>query len=266
MQIESKIYQILGVPFHATTLAETLHDLYHSAREEKQIFCATPNPEICLAAQKDKGFKKLLHQTQLSLADGFGILWAARYTSGKSSLLRWIWTLLTPGKTLKDSPLPERVTGSDVVRELTSKHKDLKYFLLGASQEVNEKLTKKLRKQGVDVVGNYSGTDSEKLEPIIRSMIDASEAQVLFVAFGAPRQERWIDRNLKELKTVKVAMGIGGAFDFLAGKRKRAPKWMQRWGLEWLFRLIIEPRRVKRIFNATVVFPVKVYLEHREGS
>lgn len=266
MQVNDNPISVLGVPFHATTLEDTLHDLYHAAREEKQIFCATPNPEICLEAQKDSHFRKLLNKTQVSLPDGFGILWAARYTSGKSSLLRWFWTLLTPGKTLKESPLPERVTGSDVVRELTAQHKELKYFLLGASQEVNEKLSKKLRDQGVQVVGNYSGTDTQEMEAVIRPMIDASEAQVLFVAFGAPRQERWIERNLKELKSVRVAMGIGGAFDFLAGKRKRAPKWMQRWGLEWLFRLIIEPRRVKRIFNATVVFPIRVYVDHRRGS
>jgi N-acetylglucosaminyldiphosphoundecaprenol N-acetyl-beta-D-mannosaminyltransferase len=254
---------ILDVPFHPTTLSKTLDEISRAATGKKQIFCATPNPEICLAAKSDASFRKLLHKTDLSLADGFGILWAARYTSGKSSLIRWVFTLLTPGQTLRHSPLPERVTGSDVVRELCSQHKKLKYFLLGASPEVNEKLTKKLKKNDVNIVGNFSGDDSEKLEPIIRSMINASEAQVLFVAFGAPRQEQWIHRNLSQIKTVKVAMGIGGAFDFLAGKRKRAPKWMQRWGLEWLYRLIIEPRRMRRIFNATVVFPVKVYLDHR---
>ncbi len=256
--------EVLGLPFHSTTLSKTLDQLALAALAEKQIFCATPNPEICLAAYSDASFRKILQNTDLSLADGFGILWAARYISGKSSFLRWIYTLLTPGKTRESSPLPERVTGSDVVKELCAQHKKLKYFLLGASVEVNEQLTKILKKQGVNIVGNYSGKDTEKLEPIIQSMINTSEAQVLFVAFGAPRQEKWIQRNLPHLKTVKVAMGIGGAFDFLAGKRKRAPKWMQDWGLEWFYRLIIEPRRIKRIFNATVLFPIRVFLEHRK--
>lgn len=257
---------ILGVSFDKTSLKETISTLAHAAKGKDQLFCVTPNPEICLSAQKDSDFCSLLNEADLSLPDGFGILWAARYQAGRPSLFRWIWTLLTPGKTRKHSPLPHRVTGSDVVRELCHQHKDLKYFLLGASPEVNKTLSKKLRQKGVQVVGNFSGNDSKKLEPIIQSMVKSSEAEVLFVAFGAPRQEQWIKRNLAHMKSVKVAMGIGGSFDFLAGKRKRAPKWMQQWGLEWLYRLVIEPSRFKRIFNATVVFPIKVYVESRKKN
>jgi N-acetylglucosaminyldiphosphoundecaprenol N-acetyl-beta-D-mannosaminyltransferase len=79
---------------------------------------------------------------------------------------------------------------------------------------------------------------------------------ILFVALGAPKQERWIFENLNKLESVKLAMGVGGAFDFLSGKTKRAPLWMRKIGLEWFWRLIIEPRRVKRIIDAVIVFPV----------
>lgn len=258
-----KVTPLFEIPFHHVTLTETLEILSDKATSSSVWFCTTPNPEMCLAAWISPSFLKTLQAADLSLADGFGILWATRYLNGKRNLWRWLVTLLSPRQTRKTSVLPERVTGSDVVREMTKHHPDLKYFLLGASEEVNHSLSTQLRSKGVQVVGNYSGNDSEKLAPMICSMINASEAQVLFVAFGAPRQEQWIQKHLPELKTVRVAMGIGGAFDFLVGKRKRAPRWMQQMGLEWLFRLIIEPKRFARIFNATVVFPLQVYLRGR---
>jgi len=258
-----KRLSILDVPFDVLNLSSAVDLLASSRDKKKQLFCVTPNPEICLEAMKNRAFKKVLKEADLSIPDGFGILWAARYLSGKKNIFRWLWTLLTPWKTSKLSPIRSRVTGTDLMRRFCKEYPDRKIFLLGASKEVNEKLAKKLNKSGMKIVGNYSGNPSEKLELIIRSMIQASGAEVLFVAFGAPNQELWIARNRKYLKSVRVAVGVGGAFDFLAGKRTRAPKWMQNMGLEWLFRLLIEPSRVKRIFRATLIFPWKV---HRFGE
>jgi len=250
---------ILGVSFDVTSLSEVLERLNQACDEKGQVFCVTPNPEICLAAQEDRAFLKILNGADLSIADGFGILWAARYLQSKRGFFRWLWTLLTPGQTKRHSPFPERVTGTDVVQHFCQQFPERKVFLLGAAPDVNEQLKDQLKNAQVKVVGNYSGDASEKLEPIIRSMIIASDAEVLFVAFGAPHQEQWITRNLPQLPGVKVAMGIGGAFDFMTGKRKRAPRWMRSIGLEWLYRLLIEPKRIKRIFRATVVFPWKVF-------
>jgi len=257
--MDEKRLKILRVPFDVISLNTALETLDQACSEKNKYFCVTPNPEICLLAQKNKHFLNILNKANLSIADGFGILWAARYLQGKRNIFRWLYTLLTPGSTKKHSPFPERVTGTDLMRKFCQKYQNRKIFLLGASPEVNDKLTKKLKNAGSQIVGNFSGDDSEKLAPIICSMINASEAEVLFVAFGAPKQEEWLEMHLPLLKTVKVAMGIGGAFDFLVGKRRRAPRWMRSIGLEWLYRLIIEPSRFKRIFRATVVFPWKVY-------
>lgn len=256
--------KILGVGFDKITLSGAVKYLDSACDARKQVFCVTPNPEIVLAAQKDKEFLKILNSADLSIADGFGILWASRFLSGSRNAIRWLWTLLSPPLTRMLSKFPERVTGTDLLRKFFKKHKKRKVFLLGASEEVNNKLAKKLKKSGVRVVGNFSGDASEKLAPIIVSMINASEAEVLFVAFGAPRQEKWIKEHLKSLKTVRVAAGIGGAFDFMVGVRKRAPRWMRSFGLEWLYRLLIEPSRFMRIFRATVVFPWKVLISGKK--
>jgi len=178
-------------------------------------------------------------------------------------MVRWMWTLMTPWMTVKKNPLPERVTGTDVMRRFLADFPHRKVFLLGASESVNEGLAKRLKLSRVQVVGNVSGSPTPEYDAELRKLIDQSGAEVLFVAFGAPKQEQWIARNVPHLKTVRVAMGVGGAFDFLTGHRKRAPAWMRTFGLEWLYRLWIEPRRIKRIINATLVFPWIVYRHSR---
>jgi N-acetylglucosaminyldiphosphoundecaprenol N-acetyl-beta-D-mannosaminyltransferase len=250
---------ILGVPFHSVTLKETIQILEKSCDEKRKLFCVTPNPEICLLAFKDSKYRSILQSADLSIPDGFGILWAARYLNGSRNLFRWLGTLLTPHQTFKNTPLPERVTGTDVMKEFCRKQKHRRVFLLGASDHVNKLLAQKLLLQGVKVVGNFSGDSSPALEFSLRKMINSSGAEVLFVAFGAPKQEAWITRNLPHLPSVKVAMGVGGAFDFLSGTKKRAPSWMRTFGIEWLYRLLIEPSRFKRICKATILFPWTVY-------
>ena len=102
--------------------------------------------------------------------------------------------------------------------------------------------------------GSYAGSPDKEDEEHIVEMINRGKPDILFVAYGSPAQELWIHRNLFKLDSVKVAIGVGGAFDFAAGMVKRAPKWVQKIGLEWLWRLIREPKRIKRIWNATYVF------------
>ena len=111
---------------------------------------------------------------------------------------------------------------------------------------------------GLNVVGTFAGSPAVNEECNLRERIDNSGADVLFVAYGAPRQELWIARNLDKLTSVCVAVGIGGSFDFISGNVKRAPAVMRKFGLEWLFRLFVQPSRFKRIFNALIVFPCVV--------
>lgn len=257
------MFNVLGVRFNTVMISDVLAMCEQAIRERRRLFCVTPNPEMCLMALTNKPFASNLASADLSTPDGFGILWAARYLAGRPFLGRFFFTLLSPWKTGTQSPLKSRVSGVDIMSAFMAKFPHRKIFLLGASKSVNEELTQKLKKSGVNVVGNFSSNDSEKLAPIITAMINASEAEVLFVAFGAPKQEQWISRHFPALKTVRVAMGVGGAFDFLSGAKSRAPAWMQGLGLEWLFRLMIEPSRIKRIVRATAVFPWKVYISRK---
>ena len=114
------------------------------------------------------------------------------------------------------------------------------------------------------IAGTFSGSPRDEDAEEIIGKIREAKPHLLLAAFGAPEQDLWISEHLKKLPSVRVAMGVGGTFDFLAGKRRRAPKWMRSIGLEWFYRLLREPKRIKRIFNAVVVFPMLVLL-HRNG-
>jgi N-acetylglucosaminyldiphosphoundecaprenol N-acetyl-beta-D-mannosaminyltransferase len=241
---------ILDIPFDNVSLQEALQKVEKMTENKGQFHIATPNPEILLEAEKNKEFKKLLQSTALNIPDGAGIILASRF-------LKW------RGK--EKNGLRQRVTGTDLMKKIIehseNEHSPLfhkKIFLLGAKSGVAEKAAEKLKKQHPEakIVGTYAGTPLPHDEEKITTLIKNSDAEILFVAYGAPAQEFWIARNLKKMPTVRVAMGVGGAFDFLAGVKKRAPQWMQKTATEWLFRLIQEPKRIKRIYNAVVKFPV----------
>jgi N-acetylglucosaminyldiphosphoundecaprenol N-acetyl-beta-D-mannosaminyltransferase len=241
--------------------SQKLQSAWGNSRSKKQFFFATPNPEIVLAAQSNAALKKVLNTTQLSVADGTGILWASYFLNLKRrnfiTLITSLFAILfTPKKIRK--VISERVTGSDLFPNLLSlaAKRKKKVFLLGAAPNVaaivKEKFEKKI--QNLKISGVYSGSPLVSVEDEIRAKIDASKAELLFVAFGAPQQELWIARNLPRLKTVKFAMGVGGTFDFYAGIIRRAPHIFCHLGLEWLWRLVLQPRRLGRIWNATFCF------------
>ena len=231
----------------------------------KQI--ATPNPEMLLEAQKNTNFKTVLNKSWLNIPDGIGILWAstfreiAKNSSGLSRVLKMIFSLLGLAVYPKHvQRFPGRLTGVDLMESICAISKGIPIFLLGARPGIAEKVKTFLetKYKGINIAGVFSGSPSEYDFTAIQASIAEAQPKILFVAYGSPNQELWIAHHLHELKSVKIAMGVGGAFDFLAGERKRAPKWMQRLGLEWLFRLIQEPSRIKRIYNATIKFPLKI--------
>lgn len=255
---------ILGVPFDIVTLKSATEKVEQFSRSNEQIageprtkqfHIATPNPEILLEAQKNKPFRKILQNTALNIPDGIGIIWAS------------YWNYFR-GKTPK---LKERVTGTDLMAKIIEKTNDpssplfqKKIFLLGAREGAGAIIKEKFLKKfpAIQISGTYSGSPLPNEEEKIIKLIQNSDAEILFVAFGAPAQEFWIHKNLHKLPKIKIAMGVGGAFNFFANIQKRAPQWMQKSGLEWLFRLIQEPKRIKRIYNAVIRFPVK-FLLHR---
>lgn len=229
---------ILGVPVDNVTEQETLARIEAFVENGRPHQVITVNPEFVMAARSDAKFFRVLKGADLSLPDGVGLLWAAGFLG---------------------APLSERVAGVDTVRGIASlaTGRGYRLFLLGGAEGVAEAAAMRLEEEnpGLKVAGTYAGSPDPKEEEEIVEMIRAARPHVLLVAYGAPQQDLWIYRNLGRLG-VPVAMGVGGAFDFISGKAKRAPGWMQRWGLEWLHRLLHEPWRWRRM----VALPKFVWL------
>ncbi|TSC91439.1 MAG: N-acetylglucosaminyldiphosphoundecaprenol, partial [Candidatus Berkelbacteria bacterium Licking1014_96] len=157
--------------------------------------------------------------------------------------------------------LSERVTGVDLFWTLCKLSEDRGYriFMLGGGPGVAKKATGrvKLIHPRTKIVYTYPGSPKETKK--ITRLINHTRPNILFVAWGAPKQEIWIGKNLKKFRSPLVAMGVGGTFDFIAGTRRRAPQWMRGMGLEWLYRLFQEPKRFGRIWTAVVRFPMAVF-------
>lgn len=236
---------ILGIPIDDVTRRGAVERIQSLIHEGGQHQVATPNPEMLVAARKNPQFKSVLQSTTLNIPDGMGLIWVSYWLLG--------------------NPLTERVTGTDVMHDLCRLQSDIPIFLLGAANGVAEEAAKKLTEENpaLQIVGTYAGSPKAEDEAATVQRINASGAQLLFVAYGAPAQELWIARNLPKMPDIKVAMGVGGAFDFLSGKQKRAPRWMHGIGLEWLWRLLRQPSRIGRIWNAVVVFPLLVLTRNK---
>ena len=206
----------------------------------------TVNAEFVMAAQKNEDFRIAINAAALSLADGIGVVLATRYLG---------------------RPVPERVTGTDILPVLAQRCAAAGYrmYLLGAAPGVAEAAAERLRQvaPGVIIVGTYAGSPAVAEEEAILERIRQAGADVLCVAYGAPGQDLWIWRNRRRLP-VAVAMGVGGAFDFLSGRQRRAPEGMRRMGLEWLYRLYREPWRWRRML-ALPRFAVQVLIKGRKG-
>lgn len=257
---------ILGVPMNTVTFNEAIKCAQLYARGEKTRVILTPNPEMILAAQSNPHLMKALHNADLLTADGIGVVWAGavarQYLQQKKYRYnKWIIGiryLIEIVRGTIHSPFPQRVSGSDMMNALCKKaQKKDAIFILGGMKGVAEIAASNLSKDNkqLNVVGTSSASAELKNDKKICKQIMQSGATILFVGFGTPKQEEWIERNRTQLSSVKLIMGIGGAIDFAAQKRKRAPQWMQRYGLEWLFRIIKQPSRIKRIINATIIFP-----------
>ncbi len=235
--------KILGIKVDRYTRKEALEKLSAFFGDGRQHVITTPNPEIILAGYRDPAFASILNQADLALPDGVGLIFAS-------------WFL---GK-----PIRERISGSDFIFDIAqvAKEYETSIYLVGGFVDVAKRAAETLRKNspGVKIVGAEEGVIMENEEWRMKNgelldRINNAKPDILLVAFGQKKQEKWIVENLSRLPSVKVAMGIGGTFDFLAGELRRAPTIVRTLGLEWLWRLMLEPKRWKRIGNAVAVFP-----------
>lgn len=263
-----KSIKILDVKIHQVTYKEALQEAIKLSKGKSSTYITTPNPEILLEAQKNSEFKKILNNSKLNIPDGTGLLWAANYQTRldyktlAGYIITWLYTLLLSIFIRPSTPLKERVTGTDLMEGILkeSSKEGMRIFLLGAASGIAEKVKTKMEKKypGLKIVGTSSESKEENQEDKLIRAINKSQAEILFVAFGAPHQEMWIARNLPKLTSTRLACGVGGAFDFLSGTSPRAPKFMRNLGLEWLYRLFKQPKRFKRIFNAVIKFPIEI--------
>jgi N-acetylglucosaminyldiphosphoundecaprenol N-acetyl-beta-D-mannosaminyltransferase len=221
---------ILGIPIHKLTMQDVLTAVGGMMLEPRLHQIATVNPEFIMRAQTDDAFQIVLNRADLCLADGIGVVWAARHLG---------------------QPVPERVPGSELVYHLAERaaQEGWRLFLLGAAPGVAEKAAEILKERytGLNIVGTFAGSPAASENENIVQMINESKADLLWVAYGAPQQDLWIDRNRAALSTVRVAVGVGGSLDFITGQAVRAPVWIQKLGLEWLHRLSKEPWRWRRM-------------------
>ena len=236
--------KILGVRFDLAGIHQAAGIVCDWLKDGKKRYIATPNPEFVVMAQKDDEFRNILKNADLSITDGRGMQLAARFLG---------------------MPVPERIAGTDFMAELCKKFLELQIpvFLLGGENGSAEKCAKKLISDfsNLQIAGFFEGDAGEAGDTETANAINRTNAQVVFVAYGAPKQEKWIARNLHKLINIKAAMGVGGAFDYISGNVSRAPICMRKIGLEWLWRLFKQPRRFNRIFRAVIIFPLLVLKE-----
>ncbi|MGD1991837.1 MAG: WecB/TagA/CpsF family glycosyltransferase [Anaerolineae bacterium] len=219
---------VLGVPIHDVTYDEVLDQVAGWVEQGGSHQIATVNPEFVMTARRSPAFRTVLHQADLCLPDGVGITLAARY---------------------KGRPLRGRVAGVDLVKRLAARAAQTgwRIFLLGAAPGVADQTADVLRQRspGVTICGTYAGSPAPEEAATIADRVRAAQSDVLLVAYGAPAQDLWIARHLPRTGAA-VGIGIGGAFDYLAGVTQRAPRWIRHLGFEWLHRLVRQPWRWRR--------------------
>lgn len=237
-----KTFTCFGLVIHGFSLTQALEAIQKRMETGQASMVVTANPEILLAAKKNPAYWNILRQADLRLVDGFGL-----------QLIGWC-----------KGSRPTRVSGvtfAEAIIQQAVIHQ-WKIGLIGGKPGNADKAAWNIRKDypSLTVYAEQGGSvsmdgamDEEGNEALFRLTQQAPD--ILFVAFGHPKQEQWIVRHLASMPSVKLAIGVGGTFEYWAGDVKRAPKIMQKIGLEWLWRLIQQPSRFGRIWNAVIRFP-----------
>lgn len=221
--------KILGVGIDQVNNQEALQCIRTFIASGKPHRVITANPEIIYRAREDKKLRDMLQTADLVTADGAGVVWASKQLG---------------------QPLQERVTGIDLVNEICKQaaKESWKIYILGSAPGVAATAAINIQNKypGCTIVGTHHGYFDAKEEKQIIAELEQLHPDVLFVALGAPKQEYWIADHIAKLQ-IPVGMGIGGSMDVLSGNVRRAPKLMQKLNIEWLYRLVSQPTRFKRM-------------------
>ncbi len=238
-----KEVNLFGIAIHNMTMDEAVEAIQDFVEGEDKHFVTTPNVDHIVRLSKDAEFREAYSKASLVLADGAPVIWASRFLS---------------------QPLKERVAGSDLLIPICRRAAEEGHsvYFLGGQEGVAEKAITYLKHRfpSLQVAGHYAPPfgfekDAEENQKIVR-LINQAKPHILFVALGAPKQEKWIARHIDDLH-IKVALCVGASVDFIAGAARRAPQWMRGVGLEWLWRLLLEPKRLwRRYLIEDAVFPI----------
>ncbi|MFA5638499.1 MAG: WecB/TagA/CpsF family glycosyltransferase [Anaerovoracaceae bacterium] len=225
-------FYLWDMPIDNITYEEALNKFKTMISQDGLDLIVTPNSEILLMATGNEELKKIIQSASLVIPDGTGILYASR---------------------ILKNPLKERVTGIDFLNMIFSylNENKLSCYLLGGQKGVSERASLNIKKvyPDIEIKGTHNGYfNMDEADEIIKD-INESNALFLCVAMGSPRQELFVKKYEKEFDKVRCAMGVGGSLDVWAGDIKRAPLFFQKYGLEWFYRVIKEPKRFSRILR-----------------
>jgi len=238
--------EIMDVKVSHVNMDEALHQVETFIRTKRPHVIVTPNAPAIMQAREDQQLKNIINNADLVAPDGAGVLLASR---------------------LLQNPLQDRVAGIDLLNAICkmAADKDYSIYLLGAKPGVALEAADKLKARypGLKVAGIRDGYYPKDEEATVVGDIVKASPDILFVAFGIPRQEKWIDRY-KDALGVPVCMGVGGSFDVISGRLKRAPAWMQRCGLEWVYRVSREPKRIGRILSIPQFLLLALWARHTD--
>jgi N-acetylglucosaminyldiphosphoundecaprenol N-acetyl-beta-D-mannosaminyltransferase len=230
---DAPVRDLLGVPINALTMDDVLDRIDEAIAPRRRLRIGVVNAAKLVNMRRDAALRQDVLSSDLILADGMSVVWASR---------------------LLGRPLPERVTGIDLMLGMLRRgaRKGHRVYCLGATQEVLDRVTAHIAADypGLQLAGCHHGYFGPAEEPVVAAAIAAARADILFVAMTSPHKERFLARWDDRLG-VPVCHGVGGSFDILAGKVRRAPKCWQRVGLEWLYRVGQEPRRLWRRYLVT---------------
>lgn len=220
---------LFGVRVHAVSMDEAIRYILRFVQESVPRQVVTADSSMVVMAQSDSGLRDIINRAHLVTPDSIGILWACRR---------------------RGIAMPERVSGVDIVARLAqvSAQTGLRLYFLGAQPGVADEAARRLRQlfPGVQIVGCHHGYFAPEAEAEVVTQIREARPDVLCVAMGIPKQEKWIDRY-RHVLGVPVSIGVGGTFDVLSGRVRRAPLCLQRMGMEWLWRVAHNPRKFSKV-------------------
>ena len=247
---------ILGIRLDNLNLEEALNKIREFLHDGHQHYIVLPYADFLVQAQKDAGFKRILNESDLSLSDGVGPVLASRIITASERLC---------GRACPQRQqaglLGGRVMGVDLIWALFAKFgAEHSIFLFGAKDGVAQEMARNIFQKAPEakIVGMINGYVSD--EKAIDEINDR-KPEILLVALGMPKQEKWIYDNLKKMPSVKLAIGVGGAFDFISGRVRRAPNFIQQIGMEWLWRLLSQPNQWRKTWRSVVIFSIMIFRE-----